>query len=62
MKALQPASPQLQLTIYHQDRALIGVEPHARKEVVRALAEILLIAAAANEVHGTLAEADDEAP
>jgi len=40
----------------------MGVEPDARKEVVRALAEILLIAADAIEVHGPLAEADDEAP
>lgn len=62
MKALPPAHPQLQLTIYHQDRALVGVEPDAREEVVRALAEILLIAADAIEVHGPLAEADDEAP
>jgi hypothetical protein len=40
----------------------MGVEPDARKEVVRALAEILLAAADAIEVHGPLAEADDETP
>ncbi len=61
MKALPPARPQLQLAIY-QDRALAVIDPDARKEVVRALAEILLIAADAIEVHGPLAEADDEAP
>lgn len=62
MKALPPARPQLQLAIYQQDRALMGVEPDALKEVVRALAEILLVAAEAVEVHGPLEEADDEAP
>lgn len=62
MKALPPARPQLQLAIYHRDRALTAVEPDARKEVVRALAEILLVAADAVEVHRPLAEADDEAP
>jgi len=40
------------------------IEPDARKEAVRALAEILLMAADAFEVHGPveLAEADHEAP
>lgn len=62
MKALPPVRPQLQLAIHHQDRALTAVEPDARKEAVRALAEILLVAADAVEVHRPLAEADDEAP
>ncbi len=63
MKALPAAPPQLQLAI-HQNRALMVIEPDARKEAVRALAEILLMAADAVEVHGPveLAEADHEAP
>lgn len=61
MKALPPAAPQLQLMIY-QDRALAIVPPDARKEVVRALAEILLVAADAVDVHGpaAIAEVDHE--
>ncbi len=61
MKALPTARPQLQLAIY-QERSLMVIEPDARKEAVRALAEILLIAADAIDVHGPLAEADDETP
>lgn len=61
MKALPPAPPQLQLAVY-QDRALMVIEPGARQEAVRALAEILLIAADDIEVLGPVAEADDETP
>jgi hypothetical protein len=63
MKALPPARPQLQLAIY-QDRSLVVSDPDARKEAVRALAEILLIAADAAEVHdpAALLEADHETP
>lgn len=61
MKALPPALPQLQLSIC-QDRALVVIDPDARKEAVRALAEILLIAVDATDVHGhaALVEADHE--
>lgn len=63
MKALAPPSPQLQLAIHH-NRAATALEPDARSEAVRALAEILLIAADAVEVPGpaVLEEADHEAP
>jgi hypothetical protein len=43
MKALPPAPSQLELL--PRDQALFVVEPSARHEILRALAEILLVAA-----------------
>lgn len=55
MKPLPPAPPQLELLPHHQ-HALVRfeVEPSARHEILRALAEILLVAVDAHE------EDDDE--
>jgi hypothetical protein len=44
MKALPPAPSQLEL-LPRRDHALSVVEPNARHEILRALAEILLVAA-----------------
>jgi hypothetical protein len=44
MKALPPAPSQLELLPRH-DHARFVVEPSARHEILRALAEILLVAA-----------------
>lgn len=44
MKALPPAPSQLEL-LPRRDHALSVVEPNARHEILRALAEILLAAA-----------------
>ena len=46
MKALPPAPSQLEL-LPPRDQALFAVEPSARQEILRALAEILLVAAEA---------------
>jgi len=48
MKALPPAPSQLDLLPRH-DLARFVVEPSAREEILRALAEILLVAADAAE-------------
>ena len=45
MKTLPPAQSQLQLFPHRRDLALSVVEPSARHEILRALAEILLVAA-----------------
>lgn len=45
MKALPPTPSQLELLSRRSDLAHIVVEPSARQEVLRALAEILLVAA-----------------
>ena len=58
MKALPPSSPQLELMIYRSP-ALTVVDHDARKEVVRALAEILLIAADASAAHVPAVHAED---
>lgn len=47
MKALPPAPSQLELLPRRRDLALSVVEPSARHAILRALAEILLVAAAA---------------
>ena len=44
MKALPPAPSQLEL-LPRRDHALSVIEPNARHEILRALAEILLVAA-----------------
>lgn len=44
MKALPPAPSQLEL-LPRRDHALSVVEPNARHEILRALAEVLLVAA-----------------
>ena len=44
MKALPPAPPQLDL-LRRREHALFVVEPNAQQEILRALAEILLVAA-----------------
>jgi hypothetical protein len=63
MKALPPPSPQLQLAIC-RNQPLVILSPEARSEALRALAEILLIAAGAALVPGRAqaAEGHDEAP
>ncbi len=58
MKALPPSSPQLELAIC-RSRALTVLDHEARNEVVRALAEILLIAADATAVHARVAHAEE---
>lgn len=55
MKALPPAPSQLEL-LHRHDNALFVVEPSARQETLRALAEILLVAA---EVVGRREERDE---
>ncbi len=57
MKALPPAPSQCQLLLPRRDHALSVVEPNARNEILRALAEILL--AAAESARGR-EERDDE--
>jgi len=59
MKALPPSSPQLELAICRK-RALTVLDHEARSEVVRALAEILLIAADASAVHVGAAHAEED--
>ena len=44
MKALPPAPSQLEL-LPRRDHALSVIEPNARHEILRALAEIMLVAA-----------------
>jgi hypothetical protein len=55
MKALPPAPSQLEL-LPRRDHALFVVEPSGRHEILRALAEILLVAA---EVVGRKEERDE---
>lgn len=45
MKALPPAPSQRELFLPQRDHVLSEVEPNARNEILRALAEILLVAA-----------------
>jgi hypothetical protein len=62
MKALPPSSPQLQLVICRKT-AMTVVDRDTRNEVVRTLAEILLIAAdatAAAHVRAAIAEENHE--
>lgn len=47
MKALPPAPSQLELLPRHSELARFVVEPSVRPEILRALAEILLVAAEA---------------
>ncbi len=63
MKALRLSSSQLELVI-SRDPALTVADRDVRSEVVRALAEILLIAAdaTAGHVRAALAEEDHETP
>lgn len=56
MRALPPPPSQLEL-LPLRDRALFVVEPSARSEILRALAEILLVAAEAMDRRGVSDEA-----
>lgn len=58
MKALPPAPSQRELLLPRRDHVLSVVEPNARSEILRALAEILLAAA---ESAGRREERDDHA-
>ena len=58
MKALPPSPSQLEL--WNNGRQLIVVESNERQRVLRALAEILLVAA--DVVAGPTKERGDEAP
>ncbi len=49
MKTLPPAPSQLELMLRRHDLALFVVEPSVRHEILRALAEILLVAAESAE-------------
>lgn len=60
MKMLPPPSPQMQLPIC-QNRALASIAPDARREAVRALAEILLVASEALDRAKEM-EGGDDAP